>query len=79
MVIDKQVNIELTLDKYKDEILCDVVPMEATHILLGRSKVTHDDVANKFSFTHKGNKVTIKPLIPRAVIEDQLKMKKNKR
>ncbi|RDX80941.1 hypothetical protein CR513_38448, partial [Mucuna pruriens] len=25
-----------TLGKYSDEILCDVVPMEATHILLGR-------------------------------------------
>ncbi|RDY13583.1 hypothetical protein CR513_01471, partial [Mucuna pruriens] len=36
MIVDKQVNFELTLDKYKDEIFCDVVPMEATHILLGR-------------------------------------------
>ncbi|RDX77891.1 hypothetical protein CR513_41911, partial [Mucuna pruriens] len=28
--------VELTLGKYKDEILCDVVPMEETRILLGR-------------------------------------------
>ncbi|RDY01293.1 hypothetical protein CR513_15379, partial [Mucuna pruriens] len=30
------VNVELTLGKYKAQILCDVVPMEATYILLGR-------------------------------------------
>ncbi|RDX70063.1 hypothetical protein CR513_50727, partial [Mucuna pruriens] len=28
--------INITLGKYNDEMLCDVVPMEATHILLGR-------------------------------------------
>ncbi|RDY07609.1 hypothetical protein CR513_08247, partial [Mucuna pruriens] len=57
MVVNKQVNVELTLGKYKDEILCDVVLMEATHILLGRSwqfdkQVTHDNVTNNFSFVH---------------------------
>ncbi|RDX60677.1 hypothetical protein CR513_61159, partial [Mucuna pruriens] len=31
-----QVSLTFTLGKYSDEILCDVVPMEATHILLGR-------------------------------------------
>ncbi|RDX99852.1 hypothetical protein CR513_17032, partial [Mucuna pruriens] len=46
--------LAITLGKYKDEILCDMVPMEATHIHLGRPlqyhrKVTHDGVTNKFS------------------------------
>ncbi|RDX94058.1 hypothetical protein CR513_23613, partial [Mucuna pruriens] len=36
MVVNKQINVELTLGKYKDEILDDVVPMEATYNLLGR-------------------------------------------
>ncbi|RDX77584.1 hypothetical protein CR513_42262, partial [Mucuna pruriens] len=36
IIVNKQVNVELTLGKYKDEILYGVVPMEATHILLGR-------------------------------------------
>ncbi|RDY05797.1 hypothetical protein CR513_10320, partial [Mucuna pruriens] len=62
LVVNKQVNIELTLGKYKDEILCDVVPMEATHILVGRPwqfdrQVTYDDVANLFSFIHKDKKL----------------------
>ncbi|RDX94583.1 hypothetical protein CR513_23022, partial [Mucuna pruriens] len=35
-IVNKQVNVEVTLGKYKDEILCNVLPMEATHILLER-------------------------------------------
>ncbi|RDY10862.1 hypothetical protein CR513_04534, partial [Mucuna pruriens] len=84
MTIDKQVIVDLTLGKYKDEILCDVVPMEATHVLMRRPwnfdiKVTYDGVTNKFSFVHKGNKVTLKPLTHREVIEDQIKMKKREK
>ncbi|RDY09316.1 hypothetical protein CR513_06318, partial [Mucuna pruriens] len=84
MIIDKHVNVELTLGRYKDEILCDIVPKEATHILLRRPwqfdrKVTHDGVTNKFSFVHKGNKVILKPLTPGEVIVDQLKIKKKEK
>jgi len=35
IVVNKQVLIAFSIGKYKDEVLCDVVPMEATHILLG--------------------------------------------
>ena len=34
--VDKQVLINFSIGNYKDEILCDLVPMEETHILLGR-------------------------------------------
>ncbi|RDX99683.1 hypothetical protein CR513_17239, partial [Mucuna pruriens] len=59
MAMSKQVPIGVILGKYSDEILCDVVPM-----------VTHDGVTNRFSFIHKGQKVTLKPLSPREVSED---------
>jgi len=36
LTVDKQVKVSLYVENYKDEILCDVVPMEACHILLGR-------------------------------------------
>ncbi|RDY00244.1 hypothetical protein CR513_16601, partial [Mucuna pruriens] len=36
MICDKQVSLAITLGKYKDEILCDMVLMEETHPLLGR-------------------------------------------
>jgi len=36
LAIDKQVKVELSVENYKDKVLCGVVPMEACHILLGR-------------------------------------------
>ncbi|XP_072076494.1 uncharacterized protein [Arachis hypogaea] len=34
--VDKQVTIAFSVGKYVDEALCDVVPMQACHLLLGR-------------------------------------------
>ncbi|KAL4368667.1 hypothetical protein GQ457_05G021810 [Hibiscus cannabinus] len=34
--VTKQVLIPFSIGSYKDEVLCDVVPMHATHMLLGR-------------------------------------------
>ncbi|RDX89820.1 hypothetical protein CR513_28404, partial [Mucuna pruriens] len=45
-------------------VVHDVVPMKATHILLGR-RVTNHGVTNSFSFEHMWQKVVIKPLSPR--------------
>jgi len=47
IMVNKQVLITFVIGKYKDEVLCDVVPMEATIMLLGRPwqydrKVLHD-------------------------------------
>jgi len=67
IVVNKQVLIDFSIGKYKDEVLCDVVPMEATHVLLGRPwkfdrKVFHDDFTNKISFNFHGHKVILKSL-----------------
>ena len=35
-MVNKQVLITFSIGKYKDEVLCDVVLMEATHVLLRR-------------------------------------------
>ena len=34
--VNKQVLISFSIGKYKDEVLCDVAPRHAGHILLGR-------------------------------------------
>jgi len=36
IMVNKQFLIIFFIGNYKDEVLCDVVPMEATHILSGR-------------------------------------------
>ena len=80
----KQVFINFSIGNYKDEVLCDLVPMEATHILLGRpwefdQKAFHDGHANKFSFNFQGKKITLLPLSPREVNEDQIQMLKKRK
>jgi len=79
IMFNKQVLITFAIRKYKDEILCDIVPMEATHILLGRPwqydrQVLHDGHTNKMSFNFQGYKAILKPLSPKEVHEDQIKM-----
>ena len=55
-------------------MLCDVIPMEETHILLERpwqfdTKVIHDGFTNKISFIHNNQKIILKPLSPREMTE----------
>ena len=64
-------------------MMYDVVPMQAGHILLGRPwqydrRVTHDGYRNKYSFVKKGRNITLVPLSPKQVFEDQLRMVREK-
>ncbi|KAJ9177048.1 hypothetical protein P3X46_012302, partial [Hevea brasiliensis] len=59
--VNKQVMLAFSIGRYKDEVLCDVVPMHAGHILLGRPwqydrKVVHDGFRNRYSFDHDGRR-----------------------
>ncbi|RDY00799.1 hypothetical protein CR513_15973, partial [Mucuna pruriens] len=56
-MVDRQVRVAFSIGSYKDENLCDVVLMEAAHILPGRpwkfdQNVTHNGVTNIFTFVH---------------------------
>jgi len=80
IMVNKEVLINFSIGKYKDEVLCDVVPMEATHVLLGRPwkydrHVLHHGLTNTMSFSFQRCKVTLKPLSPQELHEDQIKMK----
>ena len=80
MLCDKQVEVCFKIGKYEDAVLCDVVPMEASHLLLGRPwqfdrSVLHDGRTNKYSFMHSGQKICLAPLSPSEVRDDQKKMK----
>lgn len=78
--MNKRVLINFSIDSYSDEIICDVVPMHAGHILLGRSwkydrKVIHDGYKNRYSFFKDGMSITLALLTPAQVYEDQIKLK----
>ncbi|KAK8554938.1 hypothetical protein V6N13_016192 [Hibiscus sabdariffa] len=80
--VTRQVVMPFSIGKYKDEVLCDVVTMDATHLLLGRpwqydKKAMHDGFTNRYSFMHAGKKITLAPLTPSQVHEDQASLKKN--
>ncbi|XP_074314145.1 uncharacterized protein LOC141649351 [Silene latifolia] len=68
--INKQCLVPFSTGKvYNDEVLCDVVPMDACHLLLGRPwefdrSTTHQEKKNVYSFKHEGKKVTLTPLPP---------------
>ena len=64
IMVNKQVLLTFSIEKYKDEILCEVVPMEATYVLLGRPwqydrKILHDGHTNKISFNFQGHKIIL--------------------
>ena len=62
-------------------MLCDVVPMESCHVLLGRlwqfdKKTMHNGLTNEIIFTHKEIKFVLHSLSPSQVVEDQMQVKK---
>ena len=76
---NKQVLVSFSVGKYKDEVLYDVIPMHAGHILLGRPwqfdrKVNHDGFKNKNSFVKDNKTITLVSFTSR--YEDQMKLKR---
>jgi len=78
--VRQEVEVDISIGKYNDKVLCDVVPMEFSHLLLGRpwqfdKRANHDDYTNKIFFMHQDKKIVLKPLSPQEVCEDQKKMR----
>ena len=64
------------IGKYEDEVLCDVMPMNASHILLRHhwqydKKATHYRFFNRYSFIISDKPVILKPLTLKKVYKDQ--------
>ncbi|KAL4284259.1 hypothetical protein GQ457_16G015650 [Hibiscus cannabinus] len=78
--VTKQALILFSVGKYQDKVLCDVVPMQANHLLLGRPwqydrRANHDGYTNRYSLQHEGKKIVLVPLTPRQILEDQERLK----
>ena len=75
--------VSFRIGKYEDEVLCDVAPMDAGHILLGRPwqfdrRVVHDGYTNKYSLMRNNRTITLAPLTPQQVHEDQVKLQQDR-
>ncbi|XP_057248321.1 uncharacterized protein LOC130590271 [Beta vulgaris subsp. vulgaris] len=65
--VTKQALISFSFgDSYKDEVLCDVLPMDACHVLLGRpwqsdKETLHNGRTNTYTFMHNKKKIVLSP------------------
>eukprot|EP00253_Pinus_taeda_P024288 PITA_24288 len=67
LLVDEQCEVEFHIGKYKDKILCDVMPMDVCHLLLGRPwqfdrSAVHDGKTNCYKFVKDGIKHTLVPI-----------------
>ncbi|XP_019059018.1 PREDICTED: uncharacterized protein LOC104821897 [Tarenaya hassleriana] len=79
--VNERVKVSFSIGRYQDEVMCDVVPMQAGHILLGRPwqfdrEVKHDGMTNHYSFIFNKPKISLAPLSPSKVHEIQVKLSK---
>ena len=69
MKVTGQVLISFSIGNYHDEVMCDVVPMQAGHLSLGRPwqfdrRVTYDAYKNQYSFVLNKRIVVLTPHKP---------------
>eukprot|EP00253_Pinus_taeda_P016825 PITA_16825 len=67
IIVTEQCKVEIQIGTYKYVILCDVMPMDVCHVLLGRPwqfewKAIHDGRKNIYTLEKDGNKHTLLPL-----------------
>jgi hypothetical protein len=66
-LVSEQYKVEIHIGSYKDEILCDIIPMDVYHNLLGRPwkydrKFFHDGRINTYTLEKGGHKHVLLPL-----------------
>ncbi|XP_052728506.1 uncharacterized protein LOC128195301 [Vigna angularis] len=80
ITVKNQVKVALSIGNFKDEVVCDVVPMEAFHVLLGRPwqfdhNTIHHGLTNTITVHKQDKKFVLQPLTPTQVAQDQAQMK----
>jgi hypothetical protein len=74
-MVTKQCLVEFRIEGYRDEILCDVIPMDVCHILLGRpwqfdGNVIHDGRKNTYTLEKNGKTHMLLPIEEKKVKEE---------
>ena len=76
ILVSEQCEVDLQVGTYKDKIICDIMPMDVCHVLLGRPwqydrKVVHEGRRNNYSFEKDGMKHVLLPLEEGSTVEQQ--------
>ena len=74
-MVTKQCLIEFKIGGYRDEILCDVIPMDVCHVLLGRpwnfdNNVIHDGRRNTYTLEKNSRTHMLLPIEEKKVKEE---------
>jgi hypothetical protein len=72
--VTQTVHVHFSIGIYSDYADCDVVPMEACSLLLGRpweydNDARHNGRSNTYTFLHEGQKITLLPLTPAKIVQ----------
>jgi hypothetical protein len=75
--VTKLVRLNFPIGSYHDVVECDVVPMQACHILLGRlwqfdKDSMHHCRLNQYSFLHHDKKIVLHPMSPEAIMHNDV-------
>jgi hypothetical protein len=75
VTVTKQCLVEFKIGGYRDEILCDVIPMDVCHILLGRPwkydrNIVHDGRKNTYTLEKNGRTHMLLPIEDKKVKEE---------
>ena len=76
ILVSEQCEIDLQVGTYEDKIICDVMPMDVCHVLLGRpwkfdKKVVQEGRRNCYRFDKDGMKHVLLPLQEGSTMEQQ--------
>jgi hypothetical protein len=75
--VTKLVRINFSIGSYHDAVECDVVPIQACHILPGRpwqfdKDSMHHGRLNQYSFLHPDKKIVLHPMFHEAIMHDDV-------
>ena len=75
--VTRLVRVNFAIGSYHDSIDCDVVPMQACSMLLGRPwqfdiDSLHHGKTNQYSFMHNNKKLVLHPMSHEAILKDEL-------
>ncbi|PKU66848.1 putative mitochondrial protein [Dendrobium catenatum] len=70
--VDKRCQVDFSIGQFRDRVQCDVVPMDACHLLLGRpwqfdKGTIHNGTSNTYSFNHNKHQIV---LLPSPIVEE---------
>jgi hypothetical protein len=75
--VTQKVHLKFSIGNYEDIVVCDGLPMDACHVLLGRLwqfdwRSTHEGRSNVYSLRHKGKRHVLQPMLDKDIKVDML-------